>query len=176
MGYIVLFKSHNFNSTKVQFGDSLNKSNPSVKTHFNSTKVQFGEFSERYAEREYAISIPLRYNLESFFLPNRLCYSLISIPLRYNLEIHEPSRGQLASIISIPLRYNLEEVCFRFFFVCVCDFNSTKVQFGGEEKGQGKHIYTRISIPLRYNLEDLISQREAYRLFHFNSTKVQFGV
>ena len=89
----------------------------------------------------------------------RDCRASISIPLRYNLEDQSSFQGMLSGLsISIPLRYNLENLP-RPLRICISNFNSTKVQFGGDEKTR-QEGERRISIPLRYNLE---VQRRAKR-------------
>ena len=108
--------------------------------YFNSTKVQFGAKGKKKVQYHLAISIPLRYNLESRLPSNSRARSTISIPLRYNLEGLPPKAR------TVPLRdFNSTKVQFGESLAdrqsaIPPNFNSTKVQFGAVKLDRKYHI------------------------------------
>ena len=80
---------------------------------------------------------------------------------------------RLTSAISIPLRYNLES-SRRLFSSLSCDFNSTKVQFGGCPLTRPLLMYSDFnSTKVQFGV--IVQQIDVDIIAHFNSTKVQFG-
>ena len=128
---------------------------PYIYDDFNSTKVQFRDSMRFLTVHADLISIPLRYNLERPLTGRANKSPIISIPLRYNLEI---LAFTLPSVVG--LDFNSTKVQFRECAL-VGDgatqfyFNSTKVQFRVIRFCLGKNAVLLISIPLRYNLESM---------------------
>ena len=96
-------------------------------TNFNSSQVRLERESSRRASLYLCISIPVRYDWNSFLHSHSLSTSWISIPVRYDWNTCTPSRTSRGSLISIPVRYDWNKI-FRNLSSSKKDFNSSQVR------------------------------------------------